>query len=175
MNFEQEKKSEILIKRHKESAMKFLRGKIKYIGMIGGILIVTACSNNKPRPINIGQDVCAYCKMGITDTRFASELITAKGKVYKFDSIECLASYYLEQDKNEMHNATLWVPDFNQPKEWISGKNAVYLKSDKIRSPMGLGLLAFRNEAGIQKVQDQTDGNKLTWKEMLTYVRNNKK
>ena len=76
------------------------------------VITLSACSNQKPRAINIGEDNCAYCKMGITDNRFSSELITSKGKVYKFDAVECLAAFYNNADPTVKDNAKLWVHDF---------------------------------------------------------------
>ena len=47
----------------------------------------------EPDKIYIGEDACKECLMTISDSRFASLLWTDKSKTYKFDSIECLASY----------------------------------------------------------------------------------
>ena len=40
-------------------------------------------------------DTCAYCRMTISDERFGGQFVTSKGKVHVFDSIECLAAFYL--------------------------------------------------------------------------------
>jgi len=54
--------------------------------------LLTACSH-EPDPIRYGKDACAHCKMTIMDKRFSAELITAKGKVFKFDAAECMAGF----------------------------------------------------------------------------------
>ena len=58
------------------------------------VLLVTlfACSNG-PRDINYGKDNCKFCEMKIMDDRFGSESVTENGKIYTFDSGECLLNY----------------------------------------------------------------------------------
>ena len=53
----------------------------------------------KQEEINYGVDACAYCKMNIVDPKFGAELITKKGRVYKFDAIECMVNYDREMQK----------------------------------------------------------------------------
>ncbi len=40
--------------------------------------------NTEPQPIKIGEDACSFCKMSIADNRYGAEIITKKGKVFKF-------------------------------------------------------------------------------------------
>ena len=53
----------------------------------------SACSKGH-QPINYGEDECEFCKMMVMDKRYGAELVTDKGKIYFFDSIECLAVSY---------------------------------------------------------------------------------
>ncbi len=50
--------------------------------------------------------------MLITDNKYGAELITTKGKIYKFDSMECLVEFSLV--KNTLGDITnnLFVTDF---------------------------------------------------------------
>jgi len=141
-------------------------------GMI--LVLLSACSaNNKPQPINIGQDNCAYCKMGIADTRFASEIITQKGKIYKFDSIECMVSFYQDHQNADFDKADLWVHDFLHPKEWVPEKKAKFIKTDKIHTPMGMDLIAVKNDSEIREIKKQLGGNSMKWSRLLQYVKTN--
>src|SRR5690606_3250333 len=63
------------------------------------ILFITSCGNPQPQPIKLNSDACDYCKMTISDARFASELVTKKGRVYKFDDITCMVNYTKENTK----------------------------------------------------------------------------
>ena len=55
-------------------------------------ILISACSKG-PQPINYGEDECEFCKMMVMDKRYGAELVTDKGKIYFFDSIECLVGY----------------------------------------------------------------------------------
>lgn len=90
-------------------------------------------------PILISKDVCHYCKMTFTDKRFGAELVTAKGKVYKFDSIECFGHFY---EDNPSLTGKVFVVNSFQDKQMIDLKNAYFYHDPEIRSPMGKGLFA---------------------------------
>lgn len=60
------------------------------ISLVVLVSFFTSCSTVEPTPIKLNTDNCDYCKMTIADLRFASELITEKGKVYKYDDLSCL-------------------------------------------------------------------------------------
>jgi len=49
--------------------------------------------------------------MGIEDPKFATELITEKGRIYKFDDLNCMQSYATE-NAEQVGQAQLYVPDF---------------------------------------------------------------
>jgi len=138
-----------------------------------GAVIASGCTNQQPRPINTSQDICAYCKMGISDLRFAGELITGKGKVYKFDAIECLAAYYQELKSSEQNNVKLWVHDFLKPQKWLSAKSAIFMRSDQIHSPMSLNLLAVASDSEMTQVQQQFGAKRISWKDLMDYVDKN--
>ena len=56
------------------------------------LLAFTSCSS-QPQPFVAGQDDCHVCKMGLADFKYGGEIITKKGKVYKFDDLRCMVSY----------------------------------------------------------------------------------
>ena len=63
-------------------------------------LVILSCGIS-PLPIDYNHDECAYCKMKIADARFGAELVTSKGKVFKFDSAECLIWSYINDENTE--------------------------------------------------------------------------
>ncbi len=82
-----------------------MRGLVVRVGLA---LLAAGCLAPVPRRIAYGQESCAYCRMTVGDPRFGSELVTRKGRVYTFDAVECMASYYLS---NRAVAGSLWVPD----------------------------------------------------------------
>ena len=65
------------------------------VAAVAGVLALAGCAPRAPRPIAYGRDACAECRMVASDPRFGAQLETATGKLYVFDSIECLAAYTL--------------------------------------------------------------------------------
>ena len=102
-------------------------------------LLLGACAAAGPRPIAYDRDVCAFCSMTVSDPRYGAELITVKGKVLTFDSIECLASYHLA---NRAATRSLWV---TQDGRLVPAERARFRRAApdaEANSPMGLGLSA---------------------------------
>jgi copper chaperone NosL len=123
----------------------------------------------QPEPINYGKDSCAFCLMIIADAGFSAELKTKKGKVYKFDAIECMAAYILSGKVKEEDILALWVADFPS-KELVRVEEVKFLVSDRLRSPMGLNISAFKKEEELKEAQRNFGGKILTWEEVLRYV-----
>ncbi|MDP9048272.1 MAG: hypothetical protein M3N14_09060, partial [Bacteroidota bacterium] len=61
------------------------------------------------------------------DKRFAAEIITEKGKVFKFDDFGCLLTYV--KNKNlHTDSALIFVADFNHPEgAFLDARQAVYI------------------------------------------------
>jgi len=121
-------------------------------------------------PIEYGQDICAFCKMIIADPRYGAELITKKGKVYKFDSVECMVAFMMyELDPEDV--AAAYVTDFAHPGKLIPAEEAYYLQSTGLRSPMSLGITAFSSKKDLEKIKEQADGLELLWQDLPNVVR----
>ena len=119
-----------------------------------------------PTDIVYGQDECAACRMRITDQRFASELVTTHGKAYKFDAIECLVGFLDHQVVPTAEIHSLWVANSANPGELIDARTAYYLRTDRVRSPMGLNVLAFRNAADRDVARAQYEGEVVAWEQL---------
>lgn len=132
-------------------------------------LLLTSC-NADPQPINYGSDACHYCEMTIVDRQHASQLVTSKGKAYKYDAIECMV--HSLQDEFEATEMTYYlVADFHQPGELINATKASFLVSERLQSPMGANLSAFMNEEAGKKAQEKFTGNTYSWKEIQDHLR----
>lgn len=129
---------------------------------------IAACQSN-PEPIAYGEDSCDNCKMTISDPKYGSELISDKGKIFKFDSIECLAAYSMIINPETI--ASMWVTDFSNKENFVNTNDAHFLKSENLRSPMGLNLSAYKNQESLAKVKNEFGGVTISWKELLNYVK----
>lgn len=130
-----------------------------------------AC-NPSPEAIRYGEATCARCKMMIMDQEFGTELVTTKGKIYTFDSIECLASFYIENTvpQNDVHS--MWITPFNNPGNLVEVNKAVFLHSAGLPSPMGKNLSGYANRADAVAMQTRHGGDVLAWEDIFSLVSN---
>jgi copper chaperone NosL len=133
-------------------------------------LVLAGC-RPAPRPVVEGRDACAHCRMTITDARFAAELVTRKGKVHVFDSIECLATHVAEQavPLEEVHSA--WVTDFAESDTFLRAAEARYVRAESVRSPMGMNLAAFGPSVSAASMAESFGGEVLAWEDVVDLVR----
>ena len=141
---------------------------LKHYLIIALTLLLFSC-NVSPKAINYGSDGCHFCKMTIVDKVHAAEIVTKKGKVYLFDSSECMVHFLGEFDPNEVK---LYLSnDYNKPEALIDATKATFLISKNVPSPMGAFLSAFKTEAEAKKVQAEKDGTLYTWEELLVHLK----
>ena len=138
-------------------------------GAIGLGTVLSACSP-EPRPIMYGEDQCAFCRMTILDERYGAELVNHNGKVYRFDSVECLAGFVNSGETAADHVHSLWVADFTHPGTLVEVTDAVILRSENINSPMGMNLAAFGPLLTHDKVVNAFGGETLAWEEVRKLV-----
>ena len=138
-----------------------------FLGII--TLLLTSC-NVSPQPINYGSDACHFCDMTIVDRQHASELVTTKGRAYKYDAIECMV-HALQDEFKDTEMAYYLVADFNRPGELVDATKASYLVSEQLQSPMGANLSAFLNEEAAKNAQEKFTGDTYSWKEIQEHVK----
>lgn len=138
------------------------------------IFLVAVClwsCSVKPEPLIMGKDACYTCKMTLMDNRFGGEIVTKKGKVYKFDDLNCMINFHnsnYEPRENIEHRL---VVDFAQTAKFIDATKTFYCKSDKINSPMGSQVAAFERMADLDKFNSEWPGTTLTWNELVTQLK----
>src|SRR5688572_6441724 len=122
----------------------------------------------EPEPLRFGTDGCHACKMTLMDNKFGAEIVTSKGKIYKFDDVNCLLQFYnsgqvLTEDMKE-----ILIVDFSKPEKLIDARNALYVKSESIKSPMAGNVAAFESNEDLEKLNADWKGILLTWGELQT-------
>jgi copper chaperone NosL len=131
----------------------------------GAVMLMTlsSCSVG-PEPLKLGVDACDYCKMTISDARFGGELITTKGRLYKFDDVHCLDNFLTENKYLQADIKSSWLIDFSGQGSLIEAQKALLLKSDKLKSPMGGNMAAFASREQLNAARNDYPGEVLTWK-----------
>ena len=137
---------------------------LKNISLIALLLLFFSC-NVGPEPINYGSDGCHFCSMTIVDKVHAAEVVTTKGKVYKFDATECMINFMDDFDTSEIK---LYLSNnYTEPEALIDATKATFLISENIPSPMGAFLSAFKKKADAEKFQTEKGGELYTWETLL--------
>lgn len=139
----------------------------KIFYFIFALILFYGCSP-EPEPIKYGADNCEHCRMLISDHNYGAELITQKGKIFKYDSIECLAANQKKYSKEDIHS--LWVVNFYPPNELLNIKDSFFLLSDNLKSPMGLYLSAYKDKVSLDEVLKKYGGKQINWEALVDYV-----
>jgi copper chaperone NosL len=143
---------------------------MKRFFFLGIITILLVSCNVSPQHIEYGTDACHYCNMTIVDRQHAAQLVTTKGKAFKYDAIECMV-HSLQDDMKDTEMALYLAADFNQPGQLMDATMASYLVSEQISSPMGANLSAFENEKSAQKAKDKFTGEIFSWEEIQNHLK----
>ncbi len=141
--------------------------RIAFIGLMVMLIVVSACSV-EPEPIAYGTDACHSCKMTIMDRKFGAEVVTQKGKVFKFDDLNCMVNFLNAGDLSDRDVKYKLVIDFSEPEKLIPAGEAFYVKSPEIKSPMGSQVAAFETDEAHKLYRKQFNGFYLTWGEVTT-------
>lgn len=130
------------------------------------LLLLTACQA-QPQPFTAGKDVCDFCRMGISDLRFGGELLTTKGKVYKFDDLHCVAAFLQSGKVTEKDIAQVLVINFDKQNTFLNSQQASFVISPSIKSPMGSHTAAFENSQAATAFCKEQQATILTWPSLI--------
>lgn len=131
------------------------------------ISILFSSCNSGPEALKYGTDNCYSCKMTISDSRFGAEIVTKKGRVYKFDDSYCMLGYLKTKDLASAEIKNIYITNFTGNHQLIDVDEAVMLQSDQLRGPMGGNIAAADQIDSINKMKDKFPGNHLLWSEII--------
>ncbi|MBJ6366701.1 nitrous oxide reductase accessory protein NosL [Snuella sedimenti] len=140
---------------------------LKHYSILILLPLLIGC-NIKPQAIDYGNDACHFCRMTIVDKVHAAEIVTNKGKVYKFDASECMIHFLKEFDTSQV--ALYLVNNYTQPESLIDATKATFLISKALPSPMGAFLTAFKNKVDAEQVQNEKGGELYSWNVLQTVI-----
>jgi copper chaperone NosL len=122
------------------------------------------CVPAGPEPIRINRDQCVYCKMSISDIRFAAQAITDKGKVYKFDDLACLRSLLQEQNGTfSRYYAAGYLP----PHHLLPVEQLAFIRGTGLQSPMGGNTAAFTDDESAGQYLEKYSAEPVSWDQIL--------
>jgi copper chaperone NosL len=128
-------------------------------------IVLAGCQNSGLEPVAIQpEDLCSFCKMAISEKRYAAEFIDIDGQPFKFDDIGCMIDF-IQSKGNKARISAYFVMDFND-RQWLNAGSAYYVRSSELKTPMGNGIVAFKDEARAAEAVDKYHGKALRFDEM---------
>ena len=129
------------------------------------LLLSVSCKTKEADPIKLNSDGCDFCKMKIADGKFGAELITTKGRIYKFDDMHCMINYHKENLATKIQS--FYIHDFNQNNVLISAETAFYVKGGEINSPMRGNIIAVKTEKEAKNIALKYNASLVSWSEII--------
>ena len=127
----------------------FLRSGVqrsRYLSACLLLLSLSGCGKSDLGPVDLRpEDICANCKMAISERAFAAEILNREEIAIKFDDIGCLVHYI--SNRTKMDEISAWFVTDYPSKTWIDATKASYIRSNTIRTPMGSGIVAYREKS----------------------------
>ena len=134
--------------------------------MIGLLTVTLSSCSTEPQPLRLGQDNCDQCKMTVSDQRFGAEIVSKKGKVFKFDDSHCVLAYLSEKKIEKDQLAGVYFTNFLSPHQLLKADEAYFLQSPALKSPMNGNVAAFNNEDSLHAMIPKFYGNKISWEDL---------
>lgn len=140
-----------------------MRPPMRAAAMLLFALLSASCGATTPRDIVVGEDQCHFCRMAITDPRFATQVILTTGKIQVFDAVDCLAGYVRGNPAERIQS--VWVADVTDG-DFVRAEDAGFLLDATRRGPMGR-IVAFASPADAQAAVATYGGTPVSWTAIL--------
>ncbi len=111
------------------------------------VLALAACTRGPARPalVDTRNDVCASCRMAVSDARFAAQLAAPGEEPRFFDDLGCLRDHLGK--KPPLPRGTVAFVADHRTREWVRASQAVLTRRDSLETPMGSHLIAHASIA----------------------------
>jgi copper chaperone NosL len=115
-------------------------------GLASLVTVAAGCRGAPPEPaaLDTKNDQCAFCRMAVSDRKFAGQVVAPGEEPSFFDDIGCLQSH-LGQAAVPV-GAVAYVADHGSGR-WVRAASAVYTYVASLDTPMGSHLIAHADEA----------------------------
>ena len=100
------------------------------------------------------------------DPKFGGEVITKKGKVYKFDDVHCVKNFLKKGGVKEADIAQTVFIDYENNKNFLDVKSSFFVVSPELKSPMNSNAASFSTKPAADKKAAETNGSVKNWEEL---------
>src|SRR5262245_775361 len=136
------------------------------VALLLGALWLAGCGNPKIEPVEIAaEDMCAFCKMAISEKQYSAEFLNQDGDAFKFDDIGCLANQ-LKTIQNRRDIAAFFVVDYDV-RQWVNAQQAYFVRSEEFKTPMSGRVVAFKDRSKAEEAAAKYHGSLLGFDEVF--------
>jgi len=120
--------------------------------------LLASCSRGPAPPVALDtrNDLCNWCRMPVSDARFAAQLVSSSEEPRVFDDVGCLATF-LKSGGAPAKGQIAYVAD-HRTKAWVRASTAVYTRKSGFATPMGYGIVAHADAASRDADPEAREG-----------------
>lgn len=122
----------------------------------------SGCADSRPtgpEPVAYGRDTCARCRMHLTQPGLVAELRAPDGSIRKYDDIGCMI-HDARAAAGERAPASIpegWIED-HAGAGWVPLREATFVRTSSVTTPMGYGILGFKDAAAAARFAKERGG-----------------
>ena len=129
-------------------------------------LLAAGCQEKRYAPVDVeASDGCALCRMAISQKQFAAQIVDEDETAHKFDDIGCMIQF-LKEKKGSVKPAAQYVVGYDS-RQWLPIEKAHLVRSAKITTPMGGGIIAFSDSARAVAAAKEREGQPIGFGELM--------
>jgi copper chaperone NosL len=128
------------------------------------LITLASCKPSEPTPIKLNSDSCDFCKMTISNSKYATELITEKGRIYVSDDISCMIKY--AKSNTTVPYSGFYANDYLKENKFIEVEKGSFLMGGTIKAPMGGTVAVFSSAKEANDYKSKLNAVTSSWKEV---------
>jgi copper chaperone NosL len=129
------------------------------------VFLFQGCSV-EPEKIAYGKDQCSECRMTIMDPKFGAEIVTKKGRVYKFDDVHCVVQFLKSGSERRENVDQIVFTDYHNLDQFLDSGTAWFIVSPQLKSPMNGNAAAFSDKKTAETQAATIKGNIVNWEHL---------
>jgi copper chaperone NosL len=132
------------------------------------LALLAGCRGSGPPPpaaLDLQNEACRFCRMAISDSRLAAQIVSPAEEPLFFDDIGCLSGYLAEHSKLPPY-AIAYVAD-HRTRAWVPAGRALYTRVPGLETPMASHLVAHADAASHAADRDAAGGEPLSARDLF--------
>lgn len=139
-----------------------MKGRSVLLALIGSC---AAAGPPPPAELDTANETCRFCRMAVSDPRFAAQIVAPAEEPLFFDDIGCLRDY-LKGRPSLRAGAVAYVAD-HRSKQWTLAGDALYTRNTSVETPMGSHLMAHADAASREADPEAREGTLVPREEII--------